>query len=435
MSVLKRHESSFGPLFDVPGVRDNRTNPLNGAQSSGRAPTVVDVFCGSGGLTLGLVQAGFDCVGAFDHWGPAVKTFGLNICDNVKDLDLTETPNIPDCDVIAGGPPCQGFSSAGRRQGSDPRNSLVEVFADIVTSRRPKAFVFENVEGFLTAGGGKFVRDLLAPLVSAGYCIHLRKVNAANFGVPQHRKRVIAIGGLGFDPGFPASTHRAFGAPGAHLLDNLCREARTLDEAISGLPPATIEPPGLVDGHWFRPYNRVNSERAAFLGPGERMRDLPDYLWHSSYLRRAMRRVMDGTPVEKRGGPPAGLRRLRGDEPCKAITGGTLRDFVHPHEDRPLTIREAARVQTYPDWFVFEGSYSDKMKMIGNSVPVHLAAKIGCSLFQNLTDGQIKYLGKGQLISFVPTLSTGMSPALAQTCHIVKSEFGGTGDYAKNSDP
>ena len=144
---------------------------------------------------------------------------------------------------------------------------MVEVFTDIVTFYRPKSFVFENVEGFLTAGGGKFVRDLLAPLLSAGYCIHLRKVNAANFGVPQYRKRVIAIGGLGFDPGFPASTHRAFGAPGAHLLDNPCREASTLDEAISNLPPATTNPPGLVEDHWFRPYNSVTSERAGFLGP------------------------------------------------------------------------------------------------------------------------------------------------------------------------
>ena len=121
MSAPKRYESSFGPLFDMPNVLGNGTNPLNGAQSSGRAPTVVDVFCGSGGLTLGLVEAGFDCVGAFEHWGPAVKTFGLNICDSVKDLDLTEKPPIPNCDVIAGGPPCQGFSSAGRRQGSDPK--------------------------------------------------------------------------------------------------------------------------------------------------------------------------------------------------------------------------------------------------------------------------------------------------------------------------
>ena len=114
--------------------------------------------------------------------------------------------------VIAGGPPCQGFSSAGMRRTGDKRNTLVACFAQIVTRKRPRAFVFENVEGFLTAEGGKRVLDLLTPLVTAGYRIHLRKVNAANYGVPQHRKRVIAIGGLGWEPSFPEPTHSAHGA-------------------------------------------------------------------------------------------------------------------------------------------------------------------------------------------------------------------------------
>src|SRR5208282_4786550 len=97
----------------------------------------------------------------------------------------------------------------------DKRNSLVACFAETVARMRPTAFLFENVEGFLTAEDGDRVVDLLEPLLGAGYRIHLRKVNAANYGVPQHRKRVIAIGGLGWEPTFPQATHAAFGAPGA----------------------------------------------------------------------------------------------------------------------------------------------------------------------------------------------------------------------------
>lgn len=387
---------------------------------------IVDLFCGSGALTLGLMEAGFKSLQAFDVWPPAIATFRKNIGHHVEEFDLSEPPEIPKCEVIAGGPPCQGFSSAGRRNVDDGRNSLVGSFAMTVAEHRPKAFVFENVEGFLTTGRGRYVRELLEPLLTAGYWIHLRKVNAANFGVPQHRKRVVAIGGLGFDPGFPAWTHQAFGAPGAnpHLAGNGRPAAATLDDAIADLPEASLEPPGPVADHWFRPLSGDDLERAKLLMSGQTMRDLPERLWHDSYRRRALRRVMDGTPLEKRGGPPAGVRRLRGDAPSKAITGSAIRDFLHPREHRSLTIREAARIQTYPDWFEFVGNPVDKIQMIGNSVPIKMAAVIGRSLRANLPSRIPNPIGQGKLISFVPTLASGMSPALINTCHMVEENFG-----------
>ncbi len=389
-----------------------------------RQPRVVDLFCGAGGLTLGFRDAGFAPIHAFDNWAPAVKTYRRNHGDHVEEVDLSEPPEYGECDVIVGGPPCQGFSSAGRRNASDDRNSLVRVFANSIAHHRPTAFVFENVEGFLTTGGGRFVRDLLEPLVGAGYFIHLRKVNAANFGVPQHRKRVVAIGGLGFDPGFPDWTHKAFGAPGAHLAANGKPRALTLGEALKGLPAATSEPPGDVQDHWCRPLKGEDLERAKLLGPGQTMRDLPEEMWHDSYRRRALRRVRDGMPVEKRGGAPAGVRRLHADQPCKAITGGSLRDFLHPAEHRSLTIREAARIQTYPDEFVFEGGVADRIQLIGNSVPVRLARAIAGSLSRNLPTTTPKPPSEGEILSFVPTLSTGMSPALVETCRLVTDQFG-----------
>ena len=400
------------------------TNHLFANQTS--RPTVVDLFCGCGGLTLGLVAAGYRSTLAIDRWPAAVDTFRRNIGDHVHESDMAVAPPLPDCDLIVGGPPCQGFSSAGLRQQSDTRNSHVRDFAAIIAACRPKAFIFENVEGFLTAGNGTYVRDLLAPTIAAGYSIHLRKVNAANFGVPQHRKRVIAVGGLGFDPGFPAFTHRAFGAPGAGLAQDGCSPAHTVGEAITDLPTASTEAPGLPTGHWFRPLAGDDLIRARLLRPGQTMRDLPEDLWHQSYRRRAMRRVMDGTPTEKRGGPPAGVRRLRPDEPSKAITGGSLREFLHPSEDRSLTLREVARLQTFPDEFDFLGSQAERIQMVGNSVPPGMAEAVGRCLLCRLPERTKRPIGRGELITFVPTLSTGMSPSLEAASKLVMKEFGAT---------
>lgn len=168
------------------------------------APNCVDLFCGAGGLSLGLRMAGFDLVCAVDSRSPAIQTYQQNLGDHAREQQIAEEIELPDADVIAGGPPCQGFSSAGMRRQGDARNTLVSLFARIVVRQRPLAFVFENVEGFLTSEDGAYVLDLLCPLIEAGYCIHLRKVNAANFGVPQHRKRVIVIGGLGWNPTSPS---------------------------------------------------------------------------------------------------------------------------------------------------------------------------------------------------------------------------------------
>ncbi len=182
--------------------------------SSGEMPTLVDLFCGAGGLSLGFQLAGFHLIRAVDNWKPAIDTYRANIGGHVVEENLTEFTEIPECTVIIGGPPCQGFSSAGKRRCDDERNSLVTVFARLVARLKPRAFVFENVEGFLTGADGRFVLDLLTPILEVGYRVHLRKINAANYGVPQHRKRVVAIGGLGWTPSFPQPTHSAHGAPG-----------------------------------------------------------------------------------------------------------------------------------------------------------------------------------------------------------------------------
>lgn len=384
--------------------------------------TVVDLFCGAGGLSLGLQRAGWHMPRSIDHFRAAVETYRRNLGDHVSDENIHEEILLPSATMIVGGPPCQGFSSAGLRRVKDGRNTLVSVFAQIIVKYRPIAFMFENVEGFLTAEDGERVLELLAPLVKAGYRIHLRKVNAANYGVPQHRKRVLAIGGLGWDPTFPEPTHRAYGAPGAALIASDKPTAPTIMDALQGLPPLTPEP-GSPQGHWHSSLKKDDLERVHRLKPGQTMRDLPVSLQHESYNRRAFRRVMDGTPTECRGGAPCGVRRLKPDEPSKAITSGARSEFVHPIEDRYLSIRECARIQTFPDDFEFVGTIAEQTLLIGNAVPPLLAEVIGRSLAQQVSDAHPE-TQCGALLSFVPTSSAGMSPALQRTADAVSTTFG-----------
>lgn len=382
-------------------------------------PSVVDLFAGAGGLSLGFVSSGFELVCACDDWLPAVETHRANFGETFEKTTVTRDLDLPESSVIVGGPPCQGFSSAGPRRSDDSRNSLVGEFSRLIAKRKPTAFVFENVEGFITSSQGHFLFELLVPLIEAGYRIHLRKINAANYGVPQHRKRVLAIGGLGWDPTFPRATHAAFGAPGAHLGNGRNRvETPNLEAAIGSAGESTH-----LEDHAMCALVGDDLIRARLLEPGQQMRDLPEEYWHKSYRRRAFRRVIDGTPTERRGGAPSGIRRLRWDEPCKAITSGSLRDFIHPDQHRPLTVRECALIQTFPADFRFLGTKSERMKLIGNAVPPVLAESIASALREDLRHAY-KTNEEGALLSFVPTLSTGMSPILKRVTEKVRARFG-----------
>lgn len=388
--------------------------------------TVLDLFCGAGGMSLGFLQAGFRIIKAIDHFNPAIETYNHNIGLHGEIGDLSQSLELPYADVIIGGPPCQGFSSAGLRRLKDYRNDLIRIFAQLVSTLKPKAFVFENVEGFLTAENGDRIIELLDPIIESGYKVHLRKVNAAHFGVPQHRKRVIAIGGLGWAPSFPAYSHQAYGAPGSQLVSQNLPLAPSIMDALHSLPIADTTPPGTIQGHFFRPLSGLELQRAMALVPGQTMRDLPESLQHESFRRRAFRRVMDGTPSHKRGGAPSGIKRLKPDEPSKAVTGGMQGEFIHPFEHRPLTIRECARLQTFPDQFVFRGNTSDQMQLIANAVPPLLAEHIAHNLLRDLEVKDRRSLtGNGEILSFIPTLSSGVSPALKQAIERVRQRYFG----------
>jgi DNA (cytosine-5)-methyltransferase 1 len=387
--------------------------------------TAVDLFCGAGGLSLGLSRAGFKVVEAHDFWEPAVRTYEANLGAHIQQTEISAELSLPKSTVITGGPPCQGFSSAGRRKSDDSRNSLVSVYGELIATHKPAAFIFENVEGFLTGAKGRFVFEFLDRVIDAGYFVHLRKVNAAHFGVPQHRKRVIAVGGLGWAPSYPTFTHAAIGAPGVQRANlGSSPPTPTLGQALTKLPAAVAfgdEP--TLDDHTYKPLKGDDIKRAEHLRQGQRMRDLPEELWHESYRKRAFRRVKDGTPTEKRGGAPSGIRRLSVDEPSKAITGGALRDFLHPTENRMLTVRECAILQTFPMEYQFCGSVSERVQLIGNAVPPDLAEVIANSLAHDLAKEIEQDGAEGRLLSFVPTLANGMSPVLEKVTKEVRRKY------------
>ena len=415
-------------------IKGSRPDQLLCQQESGKEPKAIDLFCGAGGLSLGLKRAGFSAALAVDNWSPAQETFACNFpdvpflladIDQLRGADLLAAANMRGDErptLIAGGPPCQGFSSAGKRKPKDPRNTLVGTFARLVVELMPPFFLFENVEGFLTTGRGSAIFALLDPILEAGYQTHLCKVNAANYGIPQLRKRVIAIGALGIEPLFPAPTHSAYGAPGAHLASRLLPRTPTIQEAIGDLEKI----PARMDGHVREPLDGLDLQRCVALRPGQTMRSLPSHLQHESYFRRANRRVRDGMPTERRGGAPAGLRRLRPDEPSKAITGSAINEFLHPSIDGFLTIRECARLQTFPDDFDFTGTKNEQALLIGNAVPPRLAQAFGRSLFRDYQASQINELSPagGKLLTFSPTLSTGMSPILTEIVVHVEKRYG-----------
>jgi DNA (cytosine-5)-methyltransferase 1 len=403
-------------------IRNSHALMTDLRQNNSKGLTVLDLFCGAGGLSLGFTEAGYNIVCATDNNAAALATYVENIGKHTLNIDLSKETDLPQAAVIIGGPPCQGFSSAGMRRSNDHRNSLVSTFANIIAKLKPTAFVFENVEGFLTAEDGARVFELLTPLVDTGYRIHLRKINIANYGVPQHRKRIIAVGGLGWTPSFPSPTHSAFGAPGAQLASRTLIRTPTISEALKGLPHPATQCPGVPHGHYYKPLRGVDLLRAQALAPGQTMRDLPENLQHESFRRRAFRRVMDGTPTERRGGPPTGVRRLRPDEPSKAITGGARAEFLHPIEDRPLTLRECARLQSFSDDFVFHGNASEQAQLIGNAVPPLFAYVIATTLAKDLS--KVSLMSEdGALLSFIPTLSNGYSPALRQITDLVEEKY------------
>ncbi len=413
--------------------------------------SVVSLFSGAGGMSLGFAQAGAPPVIAAELDKFACETYRRNLTGNVIQTDLSHCRDelssalsgIASPLALIGGPPCQGFSSAGMKSGGDPRNRLIFNYLAIVARLRPRWFLFENVEGILTSNRGRSLADLVTQFVSLGYRVRLDKVNFAAYGLPQARKRVLLIGNrLGLDFALPLNTH-SFNA-GKHRSTKGLPPAPSIDDALMGLGAAVASKDELSQYQSDRaatPYDekmRAGNESPGVylhfsktstkdlelirrLRPGQTMKDLPEEMWHESYRRRANRRVMDGTPSEKRGGAPSGIKRLVGEYNSLTITSASTREFIHPHFDRPLTLREAARLQSFPDAYEFAGNAASVAQQIGNAFPPLAAERLAKQIltlegsFGADRRNKNRTQQYGGLIGYSLTEASGMSPALLGT--------------------
>ena len=401
-------------------------------------------------MSLGFADAGLKPALAADIERDACDTYAANLGDVIQCLDLGNPPpkfmrelsQYEGAFALIGGPPCQGFSSAGLKRSGDARNKLIFSYLNIVEVMRPRWFLFENVEGLLTSNDGESVTDLVRSFIAIGYRVRLEKVNFAGYGLPQARKRVLLIGNrIGVDFELPAATH-SYDA-GKHRTSSRLPRAPSLDEAVASLGRAGRDNKavctytgdaknaydaamragnvrGGVDLHAGEELSESLQQVLRHLGQGQTMKDVPETLWHESFRRRAFRRVMDGTPTERRGGAPSGIKRLVGNLNALTVTSAATREFIHPHENRPLTLREAARLQSFPDCYTFTGGSLSIARQIGNAFPPLAACRLAMHLAK--LDGQAgagvhsnSFEESGALIGFHLTDAAGMSPALAKT--------------------
>lgn len=402
---------------------------------------IFSLFAGCGGCSLGLRQAGLEVDLAIDIDKDACNTYSANLGNNkvwradlseVKPADLLQKSYLrrEDINLIIGGPPCQGFSSAGAKDWNDPRNILIKNFVEIVTKLKPTWFIMENVEGLLTANEGIFLIEAITQFLQAGYWVRAKKIYMERYGLPQLRKRVIIVGNLeqcNFD--FPEPTHSKY----ATLFDQSQKRLVSILDAIEDLPPASDTGNVLYDKkpqndyqrrmhhidnepvlyHQIKKLNEAAQQRIALLKQGETMRHLPEELQHPSFTRRSYRRVMDGTPTEKRGGAPSGLKRLIADEPSLTITSGSTSEFIHPIANRSLTLRECARIQSFPDWYNFQGSWTSISTQIGNAIPP-IFMEILIRHIQNMATWRRSINSRGNWLGIDATKSNGKSPILVK---------------------
>lgn len=300
-------------------------------------PKVIDLFSGCGGLAMGFQLAGFDVIAGFDNWECAVNTYSANLGHEARLADLGDVeatkellapyfPGNGQRPAIIGGPPCQDFSSAGQRK-EGARADLTEKFADIVAHFMPPFFVMENVP---RAEKANAYNNALDTLRDAGYTVVKRVLDASLCGVPQRRKRLIAIGALG-----------AEFAPAV---------GETLDERLAQEPMTVRD--------WFG--NDLGVEHY--------------YRHPRSYARRGVFSIDEPSPT------------IRGvNRPIPSGYPGHPGDTAPVDEARPLTTSERAQIQTFPEGFKFLGSKTESEQMIGNAVPVRLAKYIATAIADNTT--------------------------------------------------
>jgi DNA (cytosine-5)-methyltransferase 1 len=344
--------------YEAKSERDS-VDPLNfdSVASSGQ-PTVIELFAGCGGMAMGFKRQGFTTVLANEWDRDACDSLRANVTDRVLNCAIQEIEHFPPADVVAGGPPCQGFSNLGERVPNDPRNQLWRQYMRCVEQARPSVFVLENVPPLLKSAE---YQELLRIARLLGYQVEGRVLNAADYGVPQARKRAIVIGSRLGRPSFPEPTH--VNSAKRDLLTADLPAWRTVRDAIGHLP---ITPTGL---NWHIGRNPTAKSLARYLSipPGGNRWNLPDHLMPDCWKRK----TEGGTDL---------MGRLWWDRPSVTIRTEFYKPekgrYLHPQAHRPITHLEASLLQSFPENFQFIGSRINVGVQIGNAVPPTLAAAL-----------------------------------------------------------
>ncbi len=360
-----------------------------------KRPIAVDLFAGAGGMTLGFEQAGFDVLASveIDPIHCAIHQFNFPLwtilCKSVEETTGEEIRNSSkianqEIDVVFGGPPCQGFSLIGKRSFDDPRNSLVFHFIRLVVELQPKFFVLENVKGMTVGKHKEFIAEIITQFFKSGYQVNAnyQVLNAANYGVPQNRERLFLLGARENIelPKYPEKTT---------FLNKKCP---TVWDALQDLP--VIENyPELYQQDWiitdfFKPSNYAKKLRNLATAKN-------NYSYKRQYdpnlLTSSLRTKHSPESMERFASTPHGkiepisrFHKLDPDGLCNTLRAGTASNKgaftsprpIHPFIPRCITVREAARLHSYPDWFRFHPTKWHGFRQIGNSVPPLLAQAV-----------------------------------------------------------
>jgi len=350
-------------------------------------PRVIDLFAGVGGLSLGFKMVGFDIVLANEFDESIAKSYKYNHPETeviVEDITKISHKDVftkfkEKIEVVIGGPPCQGFSQKGQRKSiNDDRNYLFKQFVEVVKYVQPKYFVMENVPNLLTTEGGYFKEEIITLFESLGYKLSTGILNAADFGVPQNRRRAIIIGKLGLTA-----------VPEPEKLNNKV----TIWDAISdlsylesgeGLECDTYKLSAESDyqkqmregsdklfNHKATKHSDLALERLKMIPPNSGREVLPkEHLTKSIYSGTWSRMIKDDQSV---------TITTRFDTPSSG-------KFTHPYLHRAITVREAARIQSFPDNFRFLGTKGSQMKQVGNAVPPLLAKEIALTIMNDIME-------------------------------------------------
>jgi DNA (cytosine-5)-methyltransferase 1 len=367
MKTLKKTKGQYGRSTNSRRafyIRERDMLSPDKARANGklRGLTVMDLFAGSGGFTLGFVQAGITPVYAVEFDKDAAATYEANFGPHCISEDINNVKSFPGADIIIGGPPCQGFSNLGAHIPNDPRNQLWRHYMRAIKQVRPLVFVVENVPPLLNSEEGQ---EMMRQARALGYQVEGRILNSADFGAPQVRKRTIIIGSRTGRLWFPEQTHID---PKKRDLTTLqLYEWSTVRQAIGDLP---LEPTG-HSLHIGRNPTPMSIERYKHIPPGGNRWNLPLELMPECWKRK----TKGGTDL---------FGRLRWDQPSVTIRTEFFKPekgrYLHPEANRPITHREAARIQGFPDDFIFNGSKIQIAKQIGNAVPVNLAHAIAVAV-------------------------------------------------------